>query len=151
MFYTSGWRGGGVGKDLTRHSRFKRGRGSGGQNQPSLARNERGRVGVAGNTLRLAFRARGGGSGGQNKLSLTQERGWMWQKTPSDSRFEWGRGSGGQNQPSLARNERGRVGVAAGACETPWRGKIPSSSCWNLPKWCDEENFFPRRICCVSR
>ena len=66
---TSGWRGGGVGKDLTQHSHFKQGRGSGGQNQPSLARNERGRVGMAGNTLRLAFRARGG-SGEQNELSL---------------------------------------------------------------------------------
>src|SRR6266545_2077650 len=123
MFYVSGWRGGGGGKDLTRQSRFKRGRGSGGQNELSLARNARERVGVAGNTLRLAFRARegqwwaeralpcskcereggrgrkhppthvsskGGAVVGRTSSPLLEmrERGWTWQKTPSDSRFE---------------------------------------------------------------
>jgi len=51
--------------------RFKRGRGSGGQNELSLARNTRERVDVAENTLRLAFQAREG-QWGQNQPSLAR-------------------------------------------------------------------------------
>jgi len=93
---------------------------NGGQDELSLTRNVREKVGVAGNPLRLAFRARegqwwagralprskhkrGGGRGRKHPptsergavvdrisppLLETREEGWMWQKTPSDLRFE---------------------------------------------------------------
>ena len=110
MFYPSGWRGGGVGKDLTRHSRFKRGRGSGGQNQPSLARNERGRVGVAGNTLRLAFRAREGQWWAERALphSKREREGGRGRKyPPTRVSSEGGAVVGRISPPSLETREEG--------------------------------------------
>ena len=93
MFYVSRWRGGGGGKDLTRQSRF----------------NERGRVRVAGNTLRVAFRAREGQWSAERALprSKREREGGRGRKHPPTCVSSEG-GSGGQiSPPSLETREEG--------------------------------------------
>ena len=80
----------------------KQGRGSGGQNQPSLTRNERERVGGRKHPPTHVSSEGGAVVGRTSSLLLeTRERGWTWQKTPSDLCFKQGKGSGGRISPPL--------------------------------------------------